>query len=92
MLARLIIQINSAGERHMMFTQDFLAPTEELRLTAPGWEDSDVIERRVLMLSMDDTALDALLDTEMHSAETQHNACYMPNMSAILNKLNGGLT
>ena len=92
MLVRLIVQTNAIGEKHVILTGDQVTPTEELRLTAPGWEDSDVIERRVLMLSMDDTALDALLDTEMHSAETQHNVCYMPNMSAILNKLNGGLT
>jgi hypothetical protein len=90
-IARLIVQVNSAGERHVTFTQDRVTPIEELLLTAPGWEDSAVTENRVLILSMDE-ALDTLIDTELHSAETQHNACYMPNMSAILNKLNGGLT
>jgi hypothetical protein len=83
--------VNSAGEKHVTFTQDQVTSTEELLLTAPGWEDSAVTESRVLILGMDDISLDALVDTELHSAETQH-ACYMPNMSAILNKLNGGLT
>ena len=94
MLARLITQINSAGERHVTFTCDPLASTEELLLTAPGWEDSVVTEGRVIIFGMDETdeVLDALVDTELHSAETQHNVRYMPNMSAILNKLNGGLT
>lgn len=92
MIARLIVQVNSAGERHVTFTQDRVTPIEELLLTAPGWEDAAVTESRVLILSMDDTALDALLDTELHSAETQHNVRYLPNMDTILSQLNGGLT
>jgi hypothetical protein len=89
MIARLIVQTNSAGERHVTFTQDQVTPTEELLLTAPGWEDSTVTESRVLILSMDDSAIDTLVDTELHSAETQHNVCYLPNMTAILSQLNG---
>ena len=91
MIARLIVQTNSAGEKHVTFTRDQIASTEELLLTAPGWEDSVVIEGRVIILGMSatDDALDALVDTELHSAETQHNVRYMPNMDTILSQLNG---
>ena len=75
MLARLIVQTNSAGEKHVTFTQDRVTPTEELLLTAPGWEDSVVAESLVLILGLDtdDEAVDALMDAELHTAWTTHN-------------------
>lgn len=74
MIAKLIVQTSVAGEKHVIFTLDPLISTDEVLLTAPGWEDSTVIVGRVLMLGMDETdaALDALLETELHSAETRH--------------------
>jgi hypothetical protein len=77
MIARVIVQKNAEGEKHVTLTQDLGTPTEELLLTAPGWEDSEVIEGRVLLiLGMDepDVILDELMDTELHTAWTQHKA------------------
>lgn len=81
MIAKLVVQVSRAGERHVVFTQDPLVSTEELLLTAPGWEDAVVTVGRVLMLGMDETdeALDALLETELHSAEMH----YVPKASKL---------
>ena len=90
MIVRLIVQTNSVGEKHVIFTQDSLAPINDLLLTAPGWEHSDVVEGRVLILGMD-AVIDALMDTELHSAETEHPCC-IPNeriKAIILSQLNG---
>jgi len=75
MLVRVIVQKNLSGEKHVTLTQDQVTPVEELLIASPGWEDSEVVEGRVLLvLGMDepDVVLNELMDIELHTAWTQH--------------------
>ncbi len=74
MIARVLVQTNEDGEQHVTFTQDQTTPREEMLVHAPGWENSKVIEGRVLILGMDgsDEHVDALMESELHTAMTEH--------------------
>ena len=75
MIARVIVQKNSVGEKHITLTQDFLSPIEDFLVTAPGWDDSEIVGGKVLIfeISGPEIILDELLDVELHSAWTKHN-------------------
>jgi hypothetical protein len=88
-VVRIIVQKNANGEKHVTLTQDQLTPVEEMLVGSDSeWQDAEVIEGRVLLvLGMDepDCILDELLDTELHTAWTQHRD--MPISSALLDQL-----
>lgn len=67
MIARIVVQTNSLGEKHVVFTQDPITPIGEFLLSSPGWEDCDVQQARVLVLSLDpeDVVVNALMDAEL---------------------------
>lgn len=82
MLVRVIVQKNERGEKHVTLTQDPTTPVTEFLLSSPGWENSTVVQGRVLLvLGMDepDCVLDELVDTELHTAWTDHGL--MPRVS-----------
>jgi len=91
-LARLIVQKNENGEKHITLTQDQVTPVKEMLITSPGWENSEVVEGRVLLiLGIDepDVILNELVDVELHTAWTQHP--YISISPTLLNQLKGRL-
>lgn len=74
MIARVLVQTNAEGEQHVTITTDKTVSTEHMLVQAPEWEDSTIIEGKVLILSMDESEahVQALLEVELHTAMTHH--------------------
>lgn len=75
-IARVIVQTNPDGSKHVTFTNSD-APIEDFLVSQDSdWgENTEVVEGRVLMLDMDDPetgVVEALLDHELHSAMSEH--------------------
>lgn len=90
MIARVIVQTNqNTGEQHVTFCDDEKAPLEDMLVTAPGWEHSTVLDKRVLILSMDEgnEHIEALMNNELHTAMTEHKLT--PIDKAVRNLLEG---
>jgi hypothetical protein len=90
MIARVIVQTNEkTGETHVTFIDNPQTPTGEALVTAPGWENSKIVEGRVLILSMDESSehVDALMETELHSARIEQSLS--PVDQAVKNLLEG---
>jgi hypothetical protein len=71
MIARVIVQENDMGEKHVTFTQDMNSPVKDFLIDNDTWKNSKVTEGRALILSMDEFTADNLLD-EFHTAWTSH--------------------
>jgi hypothetical protein len=84
MKAHVIVQENlETGDKHVTFTTDTLTPREDMLCNSPGWEDAKVTEGTVLILGMDeanDDILDALIETELHTAMTPHPSPAVDNI------------
>jgi hypothetical protein len=74
MIARIIVQISSDGEKHVTLTQDHITPVEEFLVDCEEFQESKVVEGRLLILDMDENGIleDGILDSEMHSAFWHH--------------------
>lgn len=75
MIARVLVQKdNATGEKHITFTTGPLTSRDEMLVRFPGWEDSTLVEGRVLILSMDDSDahVDALMEAELHTPHEPH--------------------
>lgn len=74
MIARVIVQTNKDGERHVTFTTDLITDKSEYLIGSRGWEDAEVISGCVLILSSDssDDHVAALMDEELHTATSSH--------------------
>jgi hypothetical protein len=75
MIARIVVQTNrDTGEKHVTFCDDDSAPLQEMLVTSPSWNNSTITEGRVLIFSMDEDSehLEALMNTELHTAMTEH--------------------
>lgn len=69
----MIVQTNPEGDKHVMLTQDMLAPISDFVLSSPGWENSTVNQSSLLLLCMNtdgDCMLPKLLETELRSADS----------------------
>ena len=76
MIARVITQINRrTGEKHVCLVDNSEIPLKDMLVTSPGWENSQVIVGRVLILSMDESSehLEALINAELHSARIEQS-------------------
>jgi hypothetical protein len=73
-IVRIVVQISKTGEKHVTMTQDPITPIQDMLVTSPGWEDSEVIEGRALLLGLDEpeVVLGELVDVELHTAWTGH--------------------
>lgn len=68
MVVRVIVQINTDGEKHVIFTQDLLSSIEDLIITRDDWINADIKESRVLMLDIGSyDILNDLVDIDFHS-------------------------
>lgn len=71
MIARVITQLSKFGEKHVVITRDMETPVDDFILTSPGWENSKVTDNRVLMLSLDQEAVQELLDVELYTQNVE---------------------
>jgi hypothetical protein len=69
MQTRIIVQVNTdTGQKNVVITTDMLAPVEDFLVGS--WPNSTVTEGIILLLWLgDDTIVEGLLDTELHSLD-----------------------
>ena len=92
MKTRLIIQLNEdTGEKNVVFTTDPLTPDEDFLVAS--WPNSKVITTDVLLIGMNQDAVEALLEVELHGVVNNPAGDPLTELETVLCKelLNGGI-